>query len=90
MNKLSLSGRPVPSGSGRTLDTMRIIPEVSDKLTRLSESVVSLWGMVWGERPLSEADLVKLTPKEIHEHGLCNKARLHYDCHGRDNYRECG
>jgi len=27
--------------------------------------------------------------QEVHDHGLCNKARLHYECHGRDNYREC-
>jgi len=41
-------------------------------------------------RPLTEADNVKLTPQEIHDFGLCNKAQLHYECHGRDNYRECG
>ena len=58
--------------------------------TKLADEVVRLWQTILGERPLTEADLVKLTPKEIHDHGLCNKARLHYECHGRGNYSECG
>ena len=59
-------------------------------ITKLSDEVVSLWQTIRGRRPLTEADMIKLTPQEIHDHGLCNKARLHYECHGRGNFRECG
>jgi hypothetical protein len=57
---------------------------------KLSDGVALLRQMTHpSRRPLSEADMIKLTPQEVHDHGLCNKARLHYECHGRDNYREC-
>ena len=59
-------------------------------ITNLAGEVVSLWQTIRGRRPLTEADMVKLTPKEIHDYGLCNKARLHYECRGRNNYSECG
>jgi hypothetical protein len=36
-----------------------------------------------------DVDLDSLTPRELHELGLCNKAQLHYECHGRSNYQEC-
>ena len=58
-------------------------------VTKLSDGIANLWQTIRGERPLTEADMVKLTPQEVHDHGLCNKARLHYECRGRDNYREC-
>ena len=52
-------------------------------------TLAKLWQMAWPPRPISAEDLVKLTPQEVHDHGLCNKVRLGYECHGRDNYREC-
>ena len=36
-----------------------------------------------------DVDTRYMTPQELHELGLCNKAQLHYECHGRDNYKEC-
>ena len=57
--------------------------------TKLANGIAKLWQMTGPFRPLSEQDTVKLTAQEVHDHGLCNKARLHYECHGRDNYREC-
>lgn len=57
--------------------------------TKLTDGIAKLWQMAGPSRPLSERDMVKLTAQEVHDHGLCNKARLHYECHGRDNYREC-
>jgi hypothetical protein len=55
-----------------------------------AEALDELRWLMGRPRPLTEADNVKLTPQEIHDFGLCNKARLHYECHGRDNYGECG
>jgi hypothetical protein len=39
--------------------------------------------------PAEDVDPGSLTPRELHELGLCNKAQLHYECHGRDNFNEC-
>jgi hypothetical protein len=58
--------------------------------TQLTRALDELRQLMWPSRSLTDADNVKLTPQEIHEYGLCNKARLHYECHGRDNYAECG
>ena len=58
--------------------------------TLLSRALTELRLMMWHDRAQIESDNVRLTPREIHEYGLCNKARLHYECHGRDSYAECG
>ena len=56
---------------------------------RQANGIAKLWQMTWPFRRLSERDMVKLTAQEVRDHGLCNEARLHYECHGRDNYRAC-
>ena len=52
---------------------------------RLTVELVKLWQI--GQEPAP--DDRTLTPRELHERGLCNKVRLHYECQGRDDYREC-
>jgi len=56
---------------------------------KVTDSIVQAWHDN-DPKELSEEELAAMTPKERHDRGLCNKARLHYECHGRGNYSECG
>jgi hypothetical protein len=56
---------------------------------KVAEGIVKVWHDSAYPDPADE-DLDSLTAKERHDRGLCNKALLLYECHGRDDYAECG
>jgi len=57
---------------------------------KVTDSITQAWHNSTYPDVVSDDELAAMTPKDLHDRGLCNKARLHYECHGRDNFAECG
>lgn len=57
---------------------------------KVTEGIAQAWHEGINPDVVTEEELAAMSPKELHDRGLCNKARLHYECHGKENYGECG
>lgn len=69
-----------PQGDANMISYRRTIENALAKLHDLEDLVLG---------SAEDVDPGSLTPQELHELGLCHKAKLHYECHGRDNFKEC-